>query len=173
MKGKKGQFFIFTALILIAFSTLMLSSNDVTPTPSKNFKDVYDNYVFESNKAVNNALFEGADVREEYDRFMRQFINYASQKKLTLEIFAIVADQDTYHLVNQMDEPVTIVDFDYTLGRDQDTFFTRNVSELTIRVPDTVFHENIYKLTFPDKETEVKAVLRVSKGQSTEIFVKE
>ncbi len=145
----------------------------MTPTPSKNFKNVYDNYVFESNKAVNNAVFEGVDVRDEYKRFMQRFAGYAAQKKLTLEIFAIVAEGDEFHFLNNMKEPVTIVNFNQVILSDSDTYYSRNTSELTIRVPDAVFHENIYKFNFPQEETEVKAVLRVSKDQSTEIFVKE
>lgn len=173
LKSKKAQFFIFTALILIGFSTLMLQSNNVVPSPSKTFGVVYDNFVFESNKAVNNAVFEGKDVGEEYGRFLTRFIGYAKMKKLQLEIFAVVAQGDRIYYMNRMEVPVDIFTIDQTIAPGTGTYFARNTTELTIKVPDDVFHENIYKLTFPEQETEVKAVLRVRKGSDREIFVKE
>ncbi|MFC1723304.1 hypothetical protein ACFL0V_04145 [Nanoarchaeota archaeon] len=171
--GKKGQFFILTALLLIAYSTLMVKSSSVVPVPSTNFKSLYENFVFESNKAVNNAVWEGIDVDDEYERFLAQFRDYAKTRKLQLEVIGVVADGEYYYVMNQMNTPVTLLTYDYTIGAGEKEYFLRNTTELVIKVPDDVFHEKIYKFTFPELETDVKAVLRVKKGSDLEIFVKD
>lgn len=173
LKDKKAQFFIFTAILLIAYSTLMLQSNKVIPEPSENFRDVYDNFVYESDKAVNNAVFEQEDIQEEYDRFLDNFKNYAEMKKLRMEIFALVAEGENIYYFNKMETPVTIKETEQIIPAQENTYYARNLTELTIEVPDDVFHENIYKFTLPESDTEVKAVLKVKKGDERELFVKE
>ncbi|MFH1668950.1 MAG: hypothetical protein ABIA62_03405 [Candidatus Woesearchaeota archaeon] len=174
LNNRKAQFYIFTAVLLIAYSTLLLQSFDVTPQPSKNFKRVYDNFIFESGAAVNNALFEQVDVVDEYDRFLDSFVSYSKMKKLNIEIFSILELDDRVYLSNKMRNAVTILNIGQTIGPGTDAYFLRsNLSELVLEVRDDVFHENIYKLDISNEGTDTKAVLRVSQGTKREIFVKE
>ena len=151
----------------------MLQSNKVIPTPSKNFKAVFNNFEYESDKALNNAIFEDENMLDEYDLFLDRFEDYAAMKKLQLEVFAVVVHGDYVYYFNKMDHQVTILNTDQVIQSGQNTYFIRNITEVTIKVPDEVFHENIYKLTLPEQETDAKAILRVRKGSSTEIFVNE
>jgi len=173
LKNRKAQFYILTAILIIAFSTAMVQANRVVPPSSKNFKQVFNNYAFESNKAANNAIFEHKDIDSEYKRFLNRFIDYARMKKLSLEVFAIIAHEDRIYFVNKMEVPVEVLNLNQVIPPEANTYFIRNTTDLVLRVPDDVFHENIYKLTLPESETETKAVLRVKKGSKTEIFVKE
>ncbi len=172
--SKKAQFYIFTAVVLIAYSTLLLQSDSVIPESSKNFRNVYDNYIFESSQVLNNALFEQQDTDQEYERFLDQFISYSQMKKLSIEVFSILETEDYVYFSNHMTNPVHIINVNETVPAGGKTYFLRaDLSEAVLEVRDDVFHENIYKFTISQQGTDAKAVLRVKKGAKREIFVQE
>jgi hypothetical protein len=174
MRNKKSQFYLFTAIVLIAYSTLLLQSASVVPESSKTFRMAFNNFVFESDAALNNALFEQADMDQEYDRFLDSFISYSKMKKLNIEIFSVLEHQDRVYLFNKMDNPVHIINLNQTVPAGTDTYLARsNISALALEVRDDVFHENIYKFSISEQATGSKAVLRVKKGSRREIFVKD
>jgi hypothetical protein len=174
LTSKKSQFYLLTALVLIGYSTLLLQSFNVVPDSSQNFRKVYDNYVFESSVAINNALFAQADVGAENERFMDRFIAYSRMKKLDVEIFSILAVGDRVYFSNRMQNTVRIIELNETIPTGSDTYFLRGgLSEVAVEVRDDIFHENIYKFSISDKGTEAKAILRVRKGANRQIFVKD
>ena len=174
MKNKKAQFYIFTAIVLIAYSTLLLQADSVIPESSKTFHNVYDNYVFESSQVLNNALFEQTNINEEYERFLTNFISYSKMKKLSIEVFSILETDNYVYFSNHMSNPVHIININETVSPGGETYFLReDISEAVLEVRDDVFHENIYKFTISQQGTDAKAVLRVKKGAKREIFVQE
>ena len=129
-KGRKAQFYIFTAVVLIAYSTLLLQSKTVTPESSDAFRKAYDNFVFESGATLNNALFEQVNVNDEYDRFLDSFISYSKMKKLNIELVSILETGDYVYINNKMDNPVHLININQTIPAGTDTYFTRsNLSE--------------------------------------------
>ena len=170
--NRKAQFHIITAIILIAYSTLLLRAGDVTPVSSEAFRKAYDNFAFESAAALNTALFEGVDINAEYNRFMDNFISYSKMKKLNIEIFSVLEHGDYVYFSNKMSNPVVVLNINRTLSAGAEDYFPRKgLSEVVLEVRDDVFHENIYKFTISDQGTEAKAVFRIRKGANREIFV--
>ena len=173
-KSRSAQFYLLTALVLIGFSSLLLGHDNVTPGSSLAFRRVYDNFVFESGNVINNALLEDVDVNAEYEHFLVSIASYAKMKKMTLEVFSVLAIGDRVYFSNRMQNSVKIINLNETLFPDTNTYYLRsNLSEIVLEVRDDVFHENIYKLTIPDKGTEAKAILRIKKGADREIFVRD
>ena len=173
-KSRKGQFYLFTAVVLIAYALLTLQSTAEVSTPSKNFKNVYDNFVFESAAAVNNALYEQEDVSTEYERFIDSFISYSKMKKLDVEVVALLETGDIVYFFNNMQSSVHIININQTLDPGATLSYTRSdLSEAVLEVRDDVFHENIYKFSISNAGTDAKAVLKVRKGNNREIFVQE
>jgi hypothetical protein len=174
MKNRKAQFFIFTAIILIAYSTLLLSPENVVPDASGTFRQVYDNFRFESSAAINNALFEQVDVPAEYARFLDSFISYSKMKKTGVEVFSVLEYGDYVYFTNKMSNPVHILGINETIAPAASAYFLRSdLPEAVLEVRDDVFHENIYKFTISGESTDAKAVLRVKKGSKRQIFVLE
>ena len=172
LKNKKAQFYILTAIVLIAYSVLLLHSYSVTPEPSGVFKEAYDNFVFESSAVLNNVLFEQKDANEEYERFLNNFISYSKMKKLNVEVFSVLLTGDRIYFSNKMDNPVKVINLNQTIGPDANTYFLRTgLSSVVLEVRDDVFHENIYKFTISNQGTEAKAVLRIRRGDDRQIFV--
>jgi hypothetical protein len=117
-------------------------------------------------------LLEGVDVNAEYEHFLTSIASYARMKKLTLEVFSVLAIGDRIYFSSRMQNSVRIMNLNETIFPDTNTYYLRsNLSEIVLEVRDDVFHENIYKLTIPDTGTEAKAVLRIKKGADREIFV--
>ncbi|MBN1544358.1 hypothetical protein JW898_02745 [Candidatus Woesearchaeota archaeon] len=172
--SRKAQFYIFTAIVLIAYSTLLLQSATVVPEPTGAFRSAYDNFVFESSAALNNALFEQADLNQEYERFLDSFVSYSKMKKLSIEVFSVLEAGEYVYFSNKMSNPVRIINLNETIPPGINTYFLRsNLPEAVLEVRDDVFHENIYKFTISQQGTDAKAVLRVSKGAKRQIFVQE
>ncbi|HII72362.1 TPA: hypothetical protein HA265_06425 [Candidatus Woesearchaeota archaeon] len=172
--NRKAQFYIFTAIILIAYSMLLLQSFSVVPESSKTFRNIYENFKFESSAAINNALFEQADVNDEYERFLDRFISYSKMKKTNIEVFSMLETGDRVYFSNKMNTEVRIININETISPGSSTYFLRSdLSEAVLEVRDDVFHENIYKFTISDEGTDAKAVLRLRKGTKSEIFVQD
>ena len=165
MNNHKAQFFILTAIILIAYSTLLLQSMNVVPVSSQAFHKAYDNFVFESAIAINTAMFEQADVDAEYERFMDTFISYSKMKKLNIEMFSILEHGDYVYFSNKMSDPVHLINMNKTIPSGTTDYFARSdLENVVLEVRDDVFHENIYKFTISNQGTGAKAILRIKKG---------
>jgi hypothetical protein len=173
-RNKKGQFYIFMALILIGYAALLLNPFSVVPDPSYEFKKTYNNFAFESGAALNNALFGRENVNTEYERFLNNFISYAKMKKLSIEIVSVLETGERVYVSNKMNSSVQIINLNQTISAGVNTYFTRsNLSEVVLEVKDDVFHENIYKFTISEQGTDAKAVLRLRTGSKQEMFVVE
>jgi hypothetical protein len=174
VRGRKAQFYIFTAIVLIAYALLTLQSTATGSTISKNFKNLYDNFVFESATAINNALAEQEDVNAEYEKFLDSFISYSKMKKLNVEVISLLETGDTLYISNHMQSSVRIININQTLDPGATTALDRSdLSEAVLEVRDDVFHENIYKFSISNAGTDAKAVLKVRTGDNREIFVQE
>lgn len=176
-KNKKAQFYLFTAVVLIAYALLTVHSTVTGDAPSQTFRNTYENYIFESSAAINNALAEGStgtSLVVEYERYMDSFISYSKMKKLRLEIVSILETGNQVYVINKMPRDIDILNMNQTVSADSYSAFTRsNLSEMVLEVKDDVFHENIYKFTISSQGTDAKAVLKVKQGNNREIFVQE
>jgi hypothetical protein len=174
MQNKKAQFYILTAIVLIAFSLLTVHTSIEAQNDPANFKKLYYNFVFESDAAINNALYEQKGVNQEYEVFLNSFIAYSRMKNLRTEIFSVLQTGDRVYFSNKMQTEVTIINLNTTLPAGTNTYFLRsNISEAVLEVKDDVFHENIYKLNLSNQGTDSKAILKLKKGSKRQIFVKE
>ena len=173
IKSKRAQFYILTAIILISVSTLLLQPRIITPKASKAFSNIYDDFAFESNSAINTALRQGASPVSETQRFVDSFISYAKTKKMKLEIFSILVNSNTIYAYSRMNSEVLLITQNYTLIPNSTySFSSSGISELVLRLKDDVFFENIYKFSLNSQKTQHYAVLRLKKGKDSEVFVK-
>lgn len=171
--SKKAQFYILTAIILIATSTLLVQPKISTPKASKLFSNIYDNFNFESDVAINTALRNGVSLSPEVRRFTDSFISYAKIKKMKLEIFSVLRNRETVFIHSRMKSSVFLVGQNMTIQPNANmTLNVSDVSELVLRLKDDVFFENIYKFSFNNQNTQHYAVLRLKKGDDSEVFVK-
>lgn len=172
--AKKAQFYIFTAVILIAVAFLLIRPTIVLGKPTDAFIDIKTNFFEEGSRAVNNALKEGANVTREFDLFASEFSDYARTKGMDIEFFYILVDDETIWFSNQLDSQVEILDLGTTIPAGSKIAVEReSYSEFNIQAVNPDFSSNIYKFNIYREDYQLKLILRITKEGDTHIFLKE
>jgi hypothetical protein len=110
ISNKKAQFYIFTAIIFSAYAFMIFaSSREVFDSPNPVFDEVVENFVLESPKVLNSALYDQVNISGRYQDFVSEFIDYSKSKKLDLGIFYVIKG-DNIFLSNNIDSNITIID---------------------------------------------------------------
>lgn len=91
MMNRKAQFYIFTAIILIAFSFGLFRSVNQVPEPDATFAQLHSNFMQEAPYAANMANITG---------FSKAFLSYARQMDSKFELIAIVSRQNNITVFN-------------------------------------------------------------------------
>lgn len=170
-KGKKGQFYIFTALILIAYTATLLRPQHLITPPSKVFFEINKNFAREGKEVINNALFEEANVSKEYNLFVDQFIAYARLRRIDLEVFSILVDGGQIHLTNRLKKEASLLGRSEIIGSGDELTIPKNVSVLTVNAPTDVQHPNIYAFNITAERVQLVSFTRVQTGANTQVFV--
>lgn len=96
--SKRGQIFIFTALLLCSF--LFISIIGLSPSFSSKdrFSVVYENFIIESSYLLNACVYLNCDVIVVYDDFLEDFNSYANSfsSDLGLVVFYEYVDGNVY-----------------------------------------------------------------------------
>src|SRR3972149_615312 len=135
LKGKKGQFYIFTALILIAYTATLLRPQQVIAPPSKVFSELNGNFAREGKEVVNYALLEEKNVSMEYSLFVDQFISYARLRGADLEVFSILVDGGEIHLYNRLKKDASLLGRSETIGAGDVLTVPKNVTWIAVSAP--------------------------------------
>lgn len=170
-KGKKAQFYIFTALILIAYTATLLRPQQLMMPPSKVFAEVNGNFAREGKEVINNALFEQANVSREYTRFVDRFVAYAMLRGIDLEVFSILVDGGQIHISNRLKKDASLLGRSEIIGVGGELTIPKNVTVLTINAPADVQHPNIYAFNITSERTQVMSFTRVQVRENNKVFV--
>jgi len=176
MRNKKGQFYLFTAIILVGVAIVLLRPVSVVPEASDTFKKVHKNFVIESRKLINTALLEEADVAVEYDSFVNAFLLFAKTRRLDFEVFYVLVLEDEIIVKNRLTTGAELLDFGKVLAPGEETSFKRSVtpqSELNVRLESIDLNSNIYKFNMIDKDNQLKLLTRVIKEGDNELFIEQ
>ncbi len=74
--NKKGQFYIFMAILLCVYAVALVIPRAATPADN-NFKTLYENYLFEAPKVINSAIYNGTSPSAQIGNFTQSYITYA------------------------------------------------------------------------------------------------
>ncbi|MBI5398379.1 hypothetical protein HZB03_02845 [Candidatus Woesearchaeota archaeon] len=170
-KGKKAQFYIFTALILIAYTATLLRPQQLMMPPSKVFAEVNGNFVREGKEVINNALFEQANVSREYTLFVDRFVAYALLRGMDLEVFSILVDGGQIHLSNRLKKDASLLGRSEIIGVGGELTIPKNVTVITINAPTDVQHPNIYAFNITAERTQVMSFIRAQVREDNKAFV--
>jgi hypothetical protein len=123
--NKRGQFYLIISIIIA------IAAFAVTATPNEikeailfeEFEDLTNNYVTESEYAVNNALSREGNVEVVLDDFTKNYIKYAKQRSPDLQLLYVYSDGDQIKLYNYFDDvaaPAEHTDSPLPLGAQQE-----------------------------------------------------
>ncbi|MBU0980508.1 MAG: hypothetical protein KJ709_06895 [Nanoarchaeota archaeon] len=159
---KKGQFYIFTAFVLIgAVAALIPRQVDIKP-PRTILNDVADNYKAEAPRVINTAIWNGTNLTPVFRQFTTEFMGYVQDRDTSIGMAYAFVDTET-HVGNHFSA-------DIRLG-DGSTITSGGF--LTVPKNDSLIME-VYgrNYTFDTSQAySYSAVFRVQKGQNVEVKI--
>ena len=105
VKGKKGQFYLIAAIILIAVVVALimkLNSTEVNPVPLS-FTELSDNFEKEAVRIIDNGISQGKSVQEveaELQDFARQYSEYATSKSPQIGFLYVYGNSSNITVAN-------------------------------------------------------------------------
>ena len=79
LKSRKAQFYIVIAIILIVYLFAIGKPTAQIKKPETAFRQLYQNFMAESPKAINSGIYEG-NLTERFKNFSDAYISYARTK---------------------------------------------------------------------------------------------
>lgn len=106
---KKGQMYIFVAIILCASLVAIFAGSSKLTLPTYEFSNLKTNFVSESVFAVNLALQNSSmNLSEEHDKFIDSYLAYAKTKDSDFRILSILNFDGKTKINNVLDQTVNI-----------------------------------------------------------------
>lgn len=166
MRNKKAQFYIFTAILLIGYVMTMAPGAAKPKKPVPTFKNLYQNYMAEAPKVINNALFFDSNVSDSFMNFSDNFLAYAKTRDPNFRFVYALLYKDSIYVKNYLEETINATANTTTVGLSSNDY--RDVAKAgTIKLNVSNL---IYTLYFTEP-TQLKAFFRIKKGKEVNIYV--
>jgi len=111
--GKKGQFFIIAAviMILVIFTVTRKYNTIKQQVTLEDFNELSEGHRSESPIVINSALFRGGDPVTDLANFSEQYVGFARTLEPSYGVFyAYVDSQDRIHIKNHLNDRVIVVE---------------------------------------------------------------
>ena len=106
---KKGQFYLFTAIVIIALLAGIIPKSVLPTTDEDVFNELNDNFIEEAVFVINNAIYINASVMDHMDSFALSFLNYARQRDTNFGFVIMLRNRNETILMNQLkDENISL-----------------------------------------------------------------
>ncbi|MEA3515190.1 MAG: hypothetical protein U9R34_06945 [Nanoarchaeota archaeon] len=99
---KKGQFYLFTAIVIIALLAGIIPMSVMPTTDEDVFNELNDNFIEEAVFVINNAIYMNASVKDSIDSFALSFLNYARQRDPNFGFVIMLQNRNETILMNQL-----------------------------------------------------------------------
>ena len=167
LQNKKGQFYILIALLLISYA-FQLSRQDVPiRKPSDTFRLLYEGYLAEGARVINNAVYEEANVTARFSSFTNDYAAFAKSSEPSFGLAYLLEYKDSLTVGNRLGANLNV-----TAGGTG--FLVSHGSERAVsaRNATLLISGTNYDFGFSSGDVQLKAVFRASDKLSTRIFVK-
>ncbi|MBI2136943.1 hypothetical protein HYU12_00310 [Candidatus Woesearchaeota archaeon] len=166
LRSKKGQFYIFAAIVLITFAFMIAKPAPKLQEKPDAFKELYQNFITESSIVVNTALYDNANVSDRYRSFADSYSQYATTKSPKFRFAYILKDDNTLVIGNRLGEElnVTLSNTSQTLGDKKE--LTTSPQKATLYIEGTK-----YEFTMGQETYQAKTLFRQKTDTETRIYV--
>ncbi|MCX6707650.1 MAG: hypothetical protein NT001_05935 [Candidatus Woesearchaeota archaeon] len=106
--NRKSQFYILTVLTLSVIIFMISEIPSKTETSTGDQHSLYENFISEAPKVINNAIYEERNVSDDIDHFSDDFIYYAGTKNINLSLFYILVYKGEITVSNMLGMEVNI-----------------------------------------------------------------
>jgi len=145
IKNKKAQFYIITAIVLIATVFLYSSTQTETPKHQNTFHEISENYFNEAPYVLNAALLTSENLNEKMENFTINFINYAKSRNIKMGIIYLYSIGNIITMGNFMKETATFENTDLFENTTAQFNLTEN---FTVSLGNNVYYFNMSKNEF-------------------------
>ncbi|MBI2141105.1 hypothetical protein HYU16_01640 [Candidatus Woesearchaeota archaeon] len=167
LQGKKGQFYILIALLLIAYAYTLIRQEVPVRKPKDTFQLLHEGYMSEGMAAINSAVYEEANVTARFAGFTGDYMAFAKSAAPNFRLVYLLRHKDQLVVGNRLDSSlnITLGNADYSIGPGSEQ--TAAVSNATIRIAG-----NSYSFVFlQEGEIQLKALFREASRLTTRVFV--
>ena len=108
-QSKKGQFYLFTAIVIIALLAGIIPQSVLPTTNEDLFNELNDNLIEEAVFVINNAIYLNASVMDSMESFALSFLNYARQRDINFGFVIMLRNRNETILMNRLkDENISL-----------------------------------------------------------------
>jgi len=157
--NKKGQFYIFIALLLSSLVFTMYPFTSSVIQTEYSFQSLTQNYLSEAPKVVNSAVIKKIDMFQSFEDYTLNFIDYAATKNLNFELAYILINKTDLKIVNYLNLPITVIkgSDEVELENHSSEIFNLDFDELKLQFNDKDYHYQITK-----EDIQLKFLIRTS-----------
>ena len=174
--NKKGQFYLFVMIILLAFVTTFIL---VKPHPAEidQSRDKYfENIDREAEYVINGALYNQANVSTELDIFLMHMQELGKTRRVTLTYFYLLVNKTNATFHNAMDSPIFLIDYNITMSKDQIVVIERpDLSKIAFQVLEGIpdLSNFIYKFYITEEDNQVLYLLFAKRGDQYDLHIRD
>src|SRR3989338_1844629 len=166
--NKKGQFYIFIAIVLITYAFNIARPDTIAREKPDVFKELYENFMTESTLVVNNALYREANVSETFLGFADSYADYARTRQPNFRLAYILKDEDALVVGNKLGISINVSLTNTSYNVNDGSTVTISPQYITLDVAGITYDFNI-----GPEEYQVKYLFRQKTSAETRIFVRK
>ena len=104
--NKRGQFYLIIVLVLsfLIYGITGKTNTIQQPILFEDFFDLSNNYMFESSRMINDALYNREDISSNLEEFTKEFLIYAQQKNPSVGLLYVYNNGSDINITNYLDE---------------------------------------------------------------------
>ncbi|MCX6709978.1 MAG: hypothetical protein NTV63_03450 [Candidatus Woesearchaeota archaeon] len=178
-KGRKGQFYIFGAIVLCIMAYSIYAGQSRIQLSTKNeFRNLYTEFLRESGSAIDSAIYNEQSLSERMENFTDAFLPYARTKEKTFGAFYALISNSTIFLrnnisisaVNSANRNITASlknsTDEWQISIDEESSFNENgIERIRIFLDGMPYDFSIY-----GREIELKAIFYSQQRNGTSIY---
>ena len=165
LRSKRAQFYILAAILLVGYVMTIAPAAIKPKKPISTFKSLHQNYMDESAKAINNAVYYDSNVSELLMNFSDSFSAYAKTRDPNFRLVYALLYRDRIYMKNYLDETINATANTTLVGLGGNSYTdTAAAGSLALNVSNL-----IYTLRF-DKPVQLRAFFRTKSGEEASVY---
>ena len=166
-QNKKGQFYILIALLLISYAFQLARQDVPIRKPSDAFKLLYDGYLAEGARVVNDAVYEEANVTARFSSFTTDYVAFAKSSDSGFGLAYLLKYKDTLAIGNRLAADLNVTAGGTSFIVPQNSERVVSATSATLTVSGTS-----YNFGFSGSDIQLKALFRSFDKLSIRVYMR-
>jgi hypothetical protein len=163
--NKKGQFYIFIAMILLAYLTSLRPSLDTQRSPQTYYSQYRENFLTELGYVLNSALFDDEQMLGRVDEYVQDYQGYLASQDINMTLVLFLGQGDMLHIKNYNSFPLALTLYNGTQEDllyvfSADTVSVQRINRIGVNLTGEHINEE-YTITLDaSRDIDVKAIFK-------------